>query len=142
MGMPTVISRRTIVAGGLLLPAYARAGNLMLTGAGVTTSTGRGTGPAIGAFPGQAGNPVGHTAAPGFTSLTPFSGSIVNGVAGNLTLVSFKDFDAGTSGTFLDSLSTTPPLQYVRFFGCRFQSNSVANYNVGLTNASNIEFVY
>lgn len=88
------------------------------------------------AFPGQPGNLVGHTAAPGYPgSLTPMSinGPFVNGTAGNPTVYSFKDFDGGTGGLYLDGSR-----QYIKFVGCRFQSNSLNSSNISTAGAIGI----
>src|SRR5216684_4789588 len=90
------------------------------------------------AFPGQAGNPVGFAAAPGYPgSLTASSGPFTSGSVNNPTIIAFKDFDAGVSSTNIDA-------DYVTFIGCRFQSNNVAGNNVstGGTGAHNIIFSY
>jgi len=89
-------------------------------------------------FPGQPGNPVGFAAAPGYPgSLTPSSGPFTSGTAGSPTIISFKDFDAGVSSTNIDA-------NFIRFVGCRFQSNNPAGNNVstGGTGAQNITFSY
>lgn len=115
-------------------------------------------------FPGQAGNPVGHAATPAsapsafttangqtwpgaFSSLTAWPGgtgaqTLSNGTnatsgagtAGNPWVFAFYDFDALTAGVLLS-------LSNAIFVGCRFQSNSVNNYNVAAT-GSNLTFVY
>src|SRR6266705_1868189 len=94
--------------------------------------------PPPGGFPGQYGNPVGFAAAPGFPgTLTPSSGPFTSGTAANPTIISFKDFDAGVSSTNIDA-------NFVKFVGCRFQSNNVAGNNVssGGTGCQNITFSY
>src|SRR6266853_1564729 len=91
-----------------------------------------------GTFPGQAGNPVGFAAAPGYPgSLTTSSGPFTSGTAANPTVISFKDFDAGTSSTNIDA-------NFVTFIGCRFQSNNVNGNCVssGATGCQNIIFSY
>ncbi len=90
------------------------------------------------AFPGQPGNLVGHTAAPGYPgSLTPMSytGPFTNGTAGNPTVYSFKDFDCGTNGMYLDS-----SVHHIRFVGCRIQSNSLSSSAISYAGAVDIEF--
>ena len=90
------------------------------------------------AFPGQPGNLVGHTAAPGYPgSLTPMSyqGPFTNGTAGNPTVYSFKDFDCGTGGIYLDASK-----QHIRFVGCRIQSNSLSSSAISYAGAVDIEF--
>lgn len=88
-------------------------------------------------FPGQPGNPVGFAAAPSYTgSLTPHSGSLVSGTSGAHQVYTGLDFNAGTSGTAVSSKT------FIDFVGCRFQSNSLANFNVELTGSSNITFTY
>src|SRR6266436_4309700 len=90
--------------------------------------------PAGGLFPGQAGNPVGFAAAPGFSgSLTTASGPLTSGSPGSPTIYAFKDF----TGLSIDA-------DWITFIGCRFQSNSVAGNNVstGGTGAHNIIFSY
>jgi hypothetical protein len=103
------------------------------------------------AFPGQPGNPVGFAAAPGWTgsfatgpitfaayaALQP-GGVISSGSAGSPHVISFVDFDAGNTTT-TSNITTTGgagagQLSYVKFVGCRFQSNADAstNWNVNL----------
>jgi hypothetical protein len=93
--------------------------------------------PDVRAFPGQAGNPVGFAAAPGFPGhLTPWpGGSFRDGTAGNPTVYSFFDFDAGKDGTLINA-------SHVKFVGCRFQSNSLPNFNVKCTTATDLSFFY
>lgn len=100
------------------------------------------------AYPGQAGNPVGHAATPANIiiggvqysnpaypgSLTAHSGSIPSGTPGNPTVVMFADFDGGTGGTSISGSNIT-------FIGCRFQSNSVGFYNIN-NSGSNLNFSY
>src|SRR6266487_1514726 len=75
-------------------------------------------------FPGQINNPVGFAAAPGDRGfLRPASGPFTSGSAGNPTIIASKDFDAGVSSTNIDA-------NFVKFVGCRFQSNNVAGNNV------------
>lgn len=82
--------------------------------------------PPSGGFPGQPGNPVGFAHAPGFTSLTTFSGTLTSGTSGAHQVYSFKDFiPSGTNSTVVDSLS------YIDFIGCRFQSNATGESNAG-----------
>jgi hypothetical protein len=94
--------------------------------------------PPPGAYPGQAGNPVGYQAAPGYPgSLTPWTGGnniSSSGAAGNPMVYSFQDFVAGTSGTLISG-------SHLKFVGCRFQSNDVENYNVQVT-GTDITFEY
>src|SRR5216684_2248490 len=90
------------------------------------------------AFPGQAGNPVGFAAAPGYPgSLTASSGPFTSGSVNNPTIIAFKDFDAGVSSTNIDA-------NWVTFIGCRFQSNNVNGNCVssGSTGAQNVNFSY
>ena len=97
-------------------------------------------GPAVGSglFPGQAGNPVGFAAAPGFTSLTAWPGGTgqqtisdgTNSQSGSGTALDpwvfkFFDFNSGTGGVDVTA-------SHVKFIGCRFQSNQVAFYNVSV----------
>ena len=98
------------------------------------------------AFPGQAGNPVGFAAAPGYPgSLTPFSGSLVSGTSGAHQVYSFFDFNNGT----FPNLTIGASLQYIDFIGCRFQSNAntphpaaPSSSNIHLNGAKNITFSY
>lgn len=122
-------------------PSSAATYTLHITGTGANTATT--TAPnttaissGVSGFPGQAGNQVGYAAAPGFTSLTAFSGSFVSGTSGAHQVYSFKDFNAGSSGTEISGK------QFIDFVGCRFQSNSSENYNVNVTGSSNITFSY
>jgi hypothetical protein len=84
------------------------------------------------AWPGQAGNPVGYAAAPGYPgALTPHAAT---GFASNTTY-SFLDIDGGTTGIDLSSLTNTT------FIGCRFQGNAQYNYNVNAA-GTNLTFSY
>jgi hypothetical protein len=94
--------------------------------------------PASGGWPGQSGDPVGHTYAPGYPgSLTAWTGGdvTVGGTAGNPKVYSFIDFDSGTSGVSIVA-------SHVTFVGCRFQSNSVDNANITIDGPSEITFSY
>lgn len=88
-------------------------------------------------FPGEHGNPVGFAAAPGFPgSLTPWpGGSFKEGTVENPTIYRFFDFDAGKEGTRINT-------SHVQFVGCRFQSNSLINFNVQCDNARDLSFLY
>jgi hypothetical protein len=94
--------------------------------------------PPPGAFPGQAGNPVGYEAAPGYPgSLTPWTGGSTIATSGTMAtpkVYSFQDFSAGTGGTLITG-------SHLKFVGCRFQSNDLENYNVQVT-GSDITFEY
>lgn len=90
----------------------------------------------VSGFPGQPTNPVGFAAAPGFTGLTTFSGTLSSGTSGNHQVYLFKDFNAGSGGTSINGLS------FIDFIGCRFQSNSLPNFNVNCSSSSNITFTY
>jgi hypothetical protein len=94
--------------------------------------------PPPGGFPGQAGNPVGYEAAPGYPgSLTKWTGGNVlasSGTAGSPVVYNFQDFVAGSAGTLISG-------SHLKFVGCRFQSNDVENYNVEVT-GSDITFEY
>lgn len=85
-----------------------------------------------GNFPGQAGNPVGFAAAPGYPgSLTLNNGTSI--VAGNT--YSFQDFFQG--------INSAITVANVTFTGCRFQGNGASGAIVSLnTGASNINFNY
>ena len=96
------------------------------------------------AYPGQSGNPVGYAAAPGYPGSLTSHGTTgwVSGTAGNPTIYSFLDIDAGTAGTIISGSNIT-------FIGCRFQSNyesgsgaTLFGPNVECTGASNIVFNY
>jgi hypothetical protein len=93
------------------------------------------------AFPGQPGNPVGHAAAPGYPgSLTPWpGGSFASGTPGNPKVYSFYDFVSGPRGVLIGS-----GLHDIAFVGCRFQSNSLDNYNVQVAagDGKNVTFSY
>lgn len=96
--------------------------------AGVVTGTDTG-------FPGQSTFPVGHTNAPGYPgSLTAFSGTITSGTLGNPNVISYKDFNNGTTSLQLSGLS------FIQFTGCRFQSNAIGPFQSG-GNKSNIEIL-
>lgn len=101
-----------------------------------------------GGFPGQAGNPVGFAATPGFFSLTVWPGGVgtqtINsganaqsgsGTAGDPWVFSFYDFDALTSGT-------TIALAHAKFIGCRFQGNSTGGHNISLSGSTDITLSY
>ena len=94
--------------------------------------------PPPGAFPGQAGNPVGYEADPGYPgSLTKWTGSATLSASGTTSspkVYSFQDFVAGTGGTLISG-------SHVKFVGCRFQSNDLENYNVQVT-GSDVTFEY
>lgn len=92
--------------------------------------------PPSGGFPGQPGNPVGFAHAPGFTSLTTFSGSLTSGTSGSPQVYMFKDFNGGTSGTDISGKS------WIHFIGCRFQSNSTENYCTQCDGSDHITFTY
>lgn len=97
-------------------------------------------------FPGQLGNLVGHLNAPGFPgNLTLWPGGfdsngrpggLVNGSPGNPTVYSFYDFDPKGAGIAQDGTTLTlqsgNSAQYIKFYGCRFQSNSTGNYNISV----------
>lgn len=93
------------------------------------------------AWPGQSGNPVGHTAAPGYPgSLTTWpGGSFVNG-----TTYSFIDFNTGNH----PNITIGSGVSNVTFFGCRFQSNANSPHPAAssssnvLLNGTNIIFQY
>lgn len=101
-------------------------------------------------WPGLSSNPVGFSAAPGFSSLTAWPGGTGSQTVSNGTnaqsgsgttndpwIFSFYDFDSGpstTAGTLISASNA-------KFIGCRFQSNDRANYNVQCTGA-NITFSY
>lgn len=95
----------------------------------------------VGNFPGQAGNPVGFAAAPGYPgSLTSYGGGdiTVSGTAGSPVIYQFKDFANGSSGLAIFA-------SYIRFIGCRFQCSGMTASNVGVNsslNAAFIEFIY
>lgn len=96
-------------------------------------------------FPGQPGNPVGFAAAPGFSSLTPFSGTLTTGTSGLHQVYSFKDFNSGN----FPNVTLGSGLQFVDFIGCRFQSNAnsahpaaTSSSNVLCNGAKNITFSY
>lgn len=94
-------------------PASSATYTLQVTGTGSNTSVATagnttvvGTGPS--GFPGQAGNPVGYAAAPGYPgSLTSASGTNITASA------SFKLFDTGTSQVGISGTNLT-------FTGCYF----------------------
>jgi hypothetical protein len=88
-------------------------------------------------FPGELGNAVGFAAAPGFPGhLTPWAGgAFQDGTIENPRLYSFFDFDAGKNGTLINA-------SHVKFVGCRFQSNSLPNFNVQCTTATDVSFLY
>lgn len=99
-------------------------------------------------YPGQRDNPVGYTAAPGYTSLTAWPGGTGaktisdgtnatsgSGTSGDPWVFAFYDFNAGTFGT-------TTSISNAKFFGCRFQSNNTGNFNVAVVGASNVTFSY
>lgn len=106
-------------------------------------------------FPGGQGNPVGFAAAPGFTSLAApttldayatanFGGSIPQG-----TVISFQDFNPGTSTTVMsvNGTGSGAALEFVTFKGCRFQSNDViggiqTNVDCFSTGSNNLVFSY
>lgn len=100
--------------------------------------------PPSGGFPGQPGNPVGFAAAPGFTSLTAFSGTITTGTSGAHQVYSFKDFNNGT----FPNVTLGSGLQFIDFIGCRFQSNANSAHPAAesssniLCSAKNITFSY
>jgi hypothetical protein len=92
--------------------------------------------PPSGAFPGQAGNPVGHAAAPGYPgSLTPHA---MTGWASGTTY-SFLDIDTG-AGKFI-AISMGSGLHDIKFIGCRFQSNNPGS-TIAIQGAQNITFEY
>ena len=73
-----------------------------------------------GAYPGQAGNPVGHTHAPGYPgSLTLYTGDdiTVSGTAANPIIYQFKDF---INGVYITA-------SHIKFIGCRFQAPAGAS---------------
>lgn len=106
----------------------------------LSNATGAVTTPGAATFPGQVGNPVGYTNAPGYPgSLTAMScgGPFTSGTSGNPTVYQFKDFDCGTGGMFLDNVHD------IKFFGSRIQSNSTGNAAVSTTpTATDIVFDY
>lgn len=116
---------------------------LTVTGTGSNTSSstaGNTTAvSASSAFPGQAGNLVGYANAPGYLgSLTPHATTgFVSGTADARRVYSFLDIDAGSSGTTFGA-----GLDYIDFYGCRFQSNLTDYYNVGVVGGTNIRFYY
>jgi hypothetical protein len=100
-----------------------------LSGSGLMVATPSTTGTV--AWPGQAGNPVGYAAAPGYSgTLIPHA---TTGWVANTTY-SFLDVDTGTGGVSISVSGVT-------FIGCRFQSNDQGNYNVQVTGA-NATFKY
>jgi len=102
-------------------------------------SLGRG-GAGGGSFPGQAGNPVGYANAPGYAGLTPYSGGTgfqnISGSGTSASPLTYTgiDFDSLASGVLVSG-------SWIKFVGCRFQSNQVGYYNVDVTGA-NIDFEY
>lgn len=101
-GSATVISPSSI--GTYTLTVTGTGSNTSSATAGNTTSVG--SGPS--GFPGQAGNPVGYAAAPGYPgSLTSASGANITASA------SFKLFDTGTSQVGISGTGLT-------FTGCYF----------------------
>lgn len=106
--------------------AFPGAGRVML-------ALGQGGGGPVNPFP-NASN-TGYLNAPGYPgSLTPLDlTTIVDGAT-----YSFRDIDSG-SGT---SAGNTINATNVTFIGCRFQSNDLANYNVGITTSKNVTFLY
>ena len=88
-------------------------------------------------FPGRAGNPVGFAAAPRFPGhLMPWpGGSFQDGTSQKPTVYSFFDFDAGKHGTRVNG-------SHIKFVGCRFQSNSLDDFNVQCDSAKEVSFHY
>lgn len=97
-----------------------------------------------GSFPGQASNPVGFAAAPGFTGLTSGVGvTLTSGTASSPTIISFKDFSGFTSISS-DLTAGGAPVQFIKFVGCRFQNsgNSAWCANCLVPGSTNITFSY
>ncbi len=99
-------------------------------------------------FPGQANNPVGFAAAPGFNTLTAWPGGTgaqsvnagTNAQSGSGTTIdpwvfNFYDFNALTFGTDI-------ALNNCKFIGCRFQSNHIGDTSVKIIGANNVTFSY
>lgn len=86
-------------------------------------------------FPGRSTNPVGFAVIN--PSLSASSGPFTSGSPGAPTIITSKDFDAGTSSTNIDA-------NWVNFVGCRFQSNNQLGNCVssGGTGCQNILFSY
>jgi hypothetical protein len=119
-------------------------------GSGSSTTGGGGSGTGGGgAFPGQSGNPVGY-AAYGSLGKTAWSGSnFVSGTASNPTVYKGYVFN-GTqkiSGSYIKFVScdfvggASITGSNLTFTGDRFQSNSLAYFNVN-TNGANLTFTY
>ena len=97
-------------------------------------------GSSIVGFPGQASNPVGYAAAPGWpgsftTTLNGAQTFSQVGTQANPVIIQFTDVNAGASGTQVTG-------SWIKFVGCRFQSNQVGFFNVLLQTGSNITFSY
>lgn len=100
--------------------------------------------PVVSGYAGQPSNPVGFAHAPGFSSLTPFTGSLISGTSGAHQVYSFKDFNSGNFPNL-----TISGLTFVDFIGCRFQSAANSPHpaaqsssNILFNSGSNITFSY
>jgi hypothetical protein len=112
--------------------------------------------PGTSGFPGQAGNPVGYTAAAsGYRgSLTPattaqLAGTFPSGTAGSPTIIQGVDFNFGTQNNGnLAAVTLGSGNNYIKFVGCRFQSNNLGfgvaggGYIFYLNACTNITFSY
>lgn len=124
--MSKLFTRRAALI-GLAAPAIIRPAHALMRG-------GFSTGGATTGFPGQAGNPVGFAASPGYPgSLNASPPAITSGTSGSPHVYSYYDF---TSSFDVTNLS------FVNFVGCRFQSNASSGVSMTITNSNNINFSY
>ena len=128
---PAILTRRNLLTGAAALVFLKAVEKRVRACQTVATA---------GAWPGQPGNPVGYTVisptlAPGDLS-TLSSGASPS----SPNVYTSLDFNSGTAGAFIN-------LQNIRFVGCRFQSNSTGQSNLGATlqtssGAANITWSY